>query len=114
MSRGYVIAFTYVDTKVEFRNSDDDLSDLGRLVADRTRRAMAGYSHPTVEARNSFCRRCLPFMSRALYDDLERSGWTTMNARATPGLAFSIIVDGEHFIPYRRFEHACANRIPPC
>ncbi len=92
----------YVDTEVAFRYPSDDQGDLKERDAESQRRAIAGYSHPKVEQLE---KDVLPFVpafhvAGPLYDDLERSSWTTIRSGAVKtGLAFSIVVDGEHYVP---------------
>lgn len=92
----------YVDTEVAFRYPDDDPSILRPPEAEAQRRAMAGYSHPKVEDLEKHVLPLVPafHVSGPLYDDLERSSWTTVRGSVVKtGLAFSIVVDGEHFVP---------------
>jgi len=92
----------YVDTEVVFRYEDGDLSDLRPPEAEAQRRAMAGYSHPRVEELEKHVLPLVPafHVSGPLYDDLERSSWTTVRGSVVKtGLAFSIVVDGEQFVP---------------
>lgn len=91
----------YVDTEVAFRYADGDLSDLRPPEAEAQRRAMAGYSHPKVEELERHVLPLVPafHVSGPLYDDLERSSWTTVRESVVKtGVAFSIVVDGEQFV----------------
>jgi hypothetical protein len=92
----------YADTEVAFRYADGDLSNLRPPEAEAQRRAMAGYSHPKVEELEKHVLPLVPafHVSGQLYDDLERSSWMTVRGGVVKtGLAFSIVVDGEHFVP---------------
>jgi len=92
----------YVDTEVAFRYADGDLRNLRPPEAEAQRRAMAGYSHPKVEELEKHVLPLVPafHVSGSLYDDLERSSWTTVRGSVVKtGLAFCIVVDGEDFVP---------------
>ncbi len=70
----------YVDTEVAFRYPSEDLGELSEGDATSQRRAMAGYSHPKVEQLENDVLPFVPAFHVAgpLYDDLERSSWTTI------------------------------------
>ncbi len=93
---------TYVDTKVAFRRADENVADLGAGAVAARRRAIDGYSHPTVETLTNTLVPVVPafHVSGPLYNDLERSSWTMMPKHVVKtGLAFTIVVDGEHWVP---------------
>jgi len=115
----------YVDTEVAFRNPSEDPGDISEGDAKSQRRAIAGYSHPKVEQLE---KDVLPFVpafhvAGPLYNDLERSTWTSIHSGAVKtGLAFSIVIDGEHFVPlvddpdtFARTEYLLVDaRLPLC
>jgi len=93
---------TYVDTKVVFRRADENVADLGAGAVAARQRAIDGYSHPIVETLTNTLVPVVPafHVSGPLYDDLARSSWTMMPKHVVKtGLAFTIVVDGGHWVP---------------
>jgi len=98
---GYASASSRTSIPRSRSAADENVADLGAGAVAARRRAIDGYSHPTVETLTHFgARRSGVHVSGPLYNDLERSSWTMMPKHVVKtGLAFTIVVDCEHWFP---------------
>jgi hypothetical protein len=98
--RGRILTYAYANVPV--RRADENVADLGPSAVEARRRSLHGYSHPEVE---DLTQALVPAVTAfhiqgPLYDDLERSSWTQMPTRIVrTGSAFTIVVDGQHWVP---------------